>query len=86
MQMPNEEVGRELKVSELKPHTVVWLEKETWNVLTTMWVVEVSEAWVHFFAAAADVNFLATRTGPGREAITDDSGIPMKIYEYLGEG
>jgi hypothetical protein len=78
------EVGRELKVSELVPHTVVVLEKPG-RPLATMWVMGVSaRRFVHFFAGVTQTNFLAERTGEDGEWITDDSGIAMKMYKYLG--
>jgi hypothetical protein len=77
------EIGRELKVSELRPRTIVWLRKN--DRLATLWVMEVTEQGVHFRAGAIGVEFLALRTGPGGEQITDDSHTLMTIYEYLGK-
>ena len=79
------EVGRELKVSELKPRTIVWLYKEGRKTMGTMWVIEVGEVFVHFYAGEITMDFFALRCGPDLEKITDDSHIPMKMYEYLGE-
>lgn len=82
----NPEIGRELKVSELKPHTVVWILKEGRDVMATMWVVEIGDVYVHFFAQHASIpNFLALRCGPDLEQITDDSHVKMQIFEYLGK-
>jgi hypothetical protein len=78
------EVGRELKVSELVPRTIVVLKKETNPVFCTVWVVKVWADCVVFFAGELKTDFFAKRTGPGLERITDDSGIPMQIFEYLG--
>jgi hypothetical protein len=81
--MNRNEIGRELKVSELRPMTVVVLAKEGRNVMATVWVVAVGEIYVHF--RARDMGFYAERRGPGLEEITDDDHLPLKIYQYLGE-
>jgi hypothetical protein len=74
------EIGRELKVSELKPRTIVWLKKPG-RAMATVWVVVVHPEWVHFRASAIGMDFLAKRDGDG---VRDDD-LPMKIYEYLGK-
>jgi hypothetical protein len=78
------EIGRELKVSELKPETVVWLAKEGRDLLATMWVVEVGDLFVHFYAGATDMHFYAVRSGADLETVADDTHARMRIYEYLG--
>ena len=78
------EIGRELKVRELKPKTVVWLAKEGRDLMATMWVVEVGPNFVHFHAGAVLMDFLAERCGSDLEEITDDDNTPMKMFEYLG--
>ena len=77
----NPEVGRELKVSELKLKTVVVIWKQG-RPPATLWVIQIAESFVHFFAGEANINFLAKRAGEG---ITDDDGLPMKVFEYLGK-
>jgi hypothetical protein len=79
------EIGRELKVSELKWRTVVVLEKSGHPVMSTMWVAEVTNGYVLFTSGVLRTDFMAQRTGPDLEQITDNTGKPMKIYEYLGE-
>lgn len=79
------EIGRALLVSELKPRTVVWLQKEGREVVATVWVVAVMADYVHFRAGAIRTEFFARRYGPDLELLTDDSGLPMQAYEYLGE-
>lgn len=79
------EVGRELKVSELKVRTIVVLQKPGRNVLTTMWVADILPGSVCFRAGEIRTTFIATRTGTDLEQITDDTGVPMKVYEYLGK-
>ncbi|HXA24442.1 MAG TPA: hypothetical protein VNW90_19315 [Acetobacteraceae bacterium] len=81
----NNEIGRELKVSELKWRTVVVLAKANVPMLSTMWVAEVTKAYVLFTSGVLRMDFMAQRTGPDLEQITDNTGEPMKIYEYLGE-
>jgi len=78
------EIGRELKVSELNPRTVVWIAK-LGRPFASMWVVAVSDKLVHFRAGKVGMEFFALRTGLNQEGITDDSYIPMKVFEYLGE-
>src|SRR5215472_10938146 len=68
------EVGRELKVIDLKPRTVVWIAKLNRST-ASMWVVAVSEKLVHFRAGKVGMEFFALRTGPDSEQITDDSQI-----------
>jgi hypothetical protein len=79
------EIGRELKVSELRPRTIVWLAKEGRPAIATMWVIEVSEIYVHFRAGAVRTEFYAKRRGPDLEEITDDDNTHMRMFEYLGE-
>jgi hypothetical protein len=80
-----EEIGRELKVSELKSRTVVWLAKDECAHICTCWVVSVQRECVHFYMGGTGVNFLAKRCGPDMESVTDSTGKEMSIYEYLGE-
>ena len=88
------EVGRELKVSELKPKAVVCVWKATRpNVMATMWVVAVEDVYVEFYAGDVQshdagnlkMTFVAMRTGPDLDSITDNSHATMKMFEYLGE-
>jgi hypothetical protein len=81
------EIGRELKVSELVPETVVILHKPSSRIVAyaTMWVVQIGDTWVHFRAGAVETEFFALRCGPDLESITDDSHVLMQIYEYLGK-
>jgi hypothetical protein len=83
--MSHPEIGRELKVSELKPETIVVLMKQGRSVAATMWVIAVDDVFVLFRAGATQTDFLAQRCGEGLEQITDDDHIPMHVYEYLGE-
>ena len=84
MSGPVSEIGRELKVSELKPRTIVWLFKEGREVAATLWVVEIRPASVRFLAGKFGMEFLAKRCGPDLEQIADEDS-PMHVFEYLGE-
>jgi hypothetical protein len=77
------EIGRALLVSELKPRTIVWLQKQDTDCVATMWVVKVAPLFVHFRATRTE--FFARRYGPNMELLTDDSNLPLQAYEYLGE-
>jgi hypothetical protein len=77
------EVGRELLVKDLKPRTVICLQKEGCPHTATLWVIEILPDWVHFRATA--VEFFAKRYGPEKQLLRDDSGLPLQAYEYLGE-
>ena len=81
----SDEIGGELKVSQLKPQTVVWLAKEGRDTIATMWVVSIGEVYVHFRAGAVNTEFFAERCGADLETITDSHHVPMHIYEYLGQ-
>ncbi len=81
--MPNE-VGRELKASELKRRTVVVVEKPD-SGMATFWVVDVGDVYVHLRAGVVGVELFLMRCGKDLERVTDDSHAVMTIYEYLGE-
>ena len=83
MAMRNE-VGREMKVSELSPQMVVWLAKEGRDTMASVWVVEVGPIYVHFRAAAVGIELFLERRGPDLEAITDNTHTPMHIFEFRG--
>jgi hypothetical protein len=86
MTKPNHpEIGRALLVSDLKPHTVVWVQKEGVEAVATMWVVAVTAHWVQFRAGAVRTEFMARRYGPDDELLTDATDLPIQTYEYLGE-
>jgi hypothetical protein len=84
----NPEIGRELKVSELPPApSVVWVMKQGSPALASMRVVHIGKAHIHLVArpkGGVEFNLLLTRCGPDLEHITDDSHLPMAIFEYLG--
>lgn len=78
------EIGRELKVSELKIDTVVVVSKEG-RPAATMWVLTVTERLVLFRAGEIGMILILTRCGADLEQVQDDDRIPMQIREYLGE-
>jgi hypothetical protein len=71
------EIGRELKVSELKPGMVVVVHKPG-HPMGTAGVVAVRSRWIQFRTGVAR-EFLAQRIGEG---IRDD-GQPLMVYQYL---
>ena len=77
------EIGRELKVSDLQPRTIVCVRRG--DILATMWVVNVNPQNVSFWAGQLRAFFLARRTGPDLEDLADDKNRPLVIHEYLGE-
>jgi hypothetical protein len=80
----NREIGRELKVSELRPRSVVVLQKYG-RPCATWWVVEIGEMFVQLRAGLTGADFFAVRSGRNRERISDEFNRPMSVYEYLGE-
>jgi hypothetical protein len=79
------EIGRALFVSELRPETVVWLQKQGRDFIATVWVVTINPDWVKFRAGDLGVDLVIQRYGPDHELLRDDSSIPLQAYEYLGE-
>lgn len=79
------EIGPELKVSELHPPMVVAVQKSGHPVVATIWCVGVTAKHVFFHGAAIDLGFIAFRTGEALEQITDDTGQPMKMFQYHGK-
>jgi hypothetical protein len=75
------EIGRELKVSELKLKTVVVLHKPE-RPFITAWVVAIDDRFVCFALNKIGMGFLAQRQGDG---IIEDTGTAIQIFEYLGE-
>jgi hypothetical protein len=78
------EIGRELKASELVERTVVVL-KRPGSHTATYWVFKVQPEYVVFRAGAISMDFIAQRTGPDLEQITDDTGRLLHVHEYLGK-
>ena len=73
-----------MKASELKPGTIVVLERPD-SGAATFWVLGVTPEFVEFYAGAITAHFLARRIGPALEQITDDTGRMLRVFEYLGE-
>jgi len=78
----SEEIGRPLKVTELKPETVVLIGRN--GVLSSVWVVGVMPTLVEFYSGTIGLTFFARRTGPDLESLEDPKG-PLELLEYLGE-
>lgn len=64
---------------------MVCLKKDGRPVVVTAWVIEVYDEFVHFRMGELSTEFIALRTGPDSQQITDDTGVPMHIYKYLGK-
>jgi hypothetical protein len=79
------EIGRALLASDLKPETVVWAQKEGSDLVASVWVVSVTPEWVKFRAGDLHIDLMIRRYGPGNELLTDNTGLPIQTYEYLGE-
>jgi hypothetical protein len=79
----NNEIGRELKINELKERTVVIVGKENNPNLATMWVVQVGMDFVAFYMGETNMTFLAYLREDGH--LIDDSGKRILVFEYLGE-
>lgn len=77
----NPEFGRELLASELKEKTVVWITREDRNTFATIWVAEIDAAMVIFYAGETGINLITFRRG---EELHDDTGVRIRVYEYLG--
>lgn len=75
------EVGRELKPSDLKLESIVWVTKEGRNALATMWVVGVSNDCVRLYAGEIGTELILSREG---DRLRDDTA-QMHLYEYLGD-
>lgn len=81
---PDSQIGRELKVSELKPDTIVVVWKQGSRAAGTMWVRFIGLATVALYAGTIGATLLLARCGPDHEQVEDDDRVPMKLYEYLG--
>lgn len=78
----SDEVGRELKASELKAGEIVVIEPPGHSAMITMWVGEVREDTVVFYSGVKNwhvMNFVRD------DAVYDDQGRWVHVYEYLGE-
>ena len=82
MSGPKSRIGRELKVSELEPRTVVVLERPGGHA-ATVWVILIQPKYVVFRAGDICIALVAKRTGPDLEQITDAGG-SLRVHEYLG--
>lgn len=84
MSTPENEVGRELKASELRPKSVVVINPPGHpHAFLTMWVRDVTPKWVEFYAGELRwhvVNFVQPDG-----SIHDDQHRTVHVFEYLGE-
>jgi hypothetical protein len=81
--MPDNEVGRMLRVDELVVQSVVVLSREDRPHMFTAWVSLIGADYVAFTAGEIYTTFLAKRHPDGR--LTDDTDKRILVFEYLGE-
>ena len=79
----SEEMGRELLAHELQVKTVVILGREDRPYLVSIWVSEIGDDFVAFYAGDARTVLLASRHKDG--TLTDDTGKRIRVWEYLGK-
>jgi hypothetical protein len=81
----DDEVGRKLRVDELRERVVVCIRREDRTLWATMWVEAVSSMSVVFLAAAMEpqIHFMTFRRGD--DTLVDESGRTILVHEYLGE-
>jgi hypothetical protein len=79
------EIGRRLRVNELKERTVVVIRRADSRSALTMWIERISPTGVVFLAGGVEppIHFLAVRL-PQDLALIDDTGREIIVYEYLG--
>lgn len=77
------EIGRELKASELVPATVVAIQPPEQDAYLTFWVSEVTADTAMFFAGVANWYVLNFVRPDG--TIWDDKGRQVHVFEYLGK-
>lgn len=79
--MDNPEFGREMKVTELVPKTVVILSKQG-RPSITWWFIERVGQFATFFAG--DIRTTLILKVMEDESLQDSSGMTITINEYLG--
>jgi|HubBroStandDraft_6_1064221.scaffolds.fasta_scaffold426605_3 hypothetical protein len=77
------ELGRELKPSELRLRTVVVVGREDRATMYTAWVHSVGDDYVALLAGEIATVFLAKRRPD--DTLVDDTGKRVMVFEYLGE-
>ena len=75
------EVGRALSITDLKPGQVVVIAPPQRDILITMWVEFVDETSVSFYSGQFKWHVVNT-IKDGR--IVDDQDRVVKVFEYLG--
>jgi hypothetical protein len=79
---PDWEVGRLLAVEDLIVGTVVLVGREDRPFLMSVWVHEIAPKFVVFRAGAIHTLLIAERWPDGK--LTDDTGLRLHVFEYLG--
>lgn len=79
-----DEIGRPLRADELRPRQVVVIAPpDRPGVFMTMWVEEVRDNLVVFFAG--EMNWHVVNLVRDNGEIVDDQGRTVRVFEYLGE-
>ena len=81
---PKDEIGRPLRADELKPKQIVAIAPPGHpGMLLTMWVEEVRDNLVVFFAGEINVHVINIIRQDGE--LVDDADRVVRVFEYLGE-
>jgi hypothetical protein len=82
--MSQSEIGRELKVEDLKPPQVIVIAPPGGgNLRVTMWVTEVTPDLV--FCESGELNWTAISFRKPDGTMVDDRGRTVRMFEYLGQ-
>lgn len=82
----SDEIGRELRASDLKPRTIVVVkppDPQERNTHMTFWVRAVEPAYVVFYSAVLHWAVIAFVTPD--DTLADDQDRQVRVFEYLGE-
>jgi hypothetical protein len=80
---PLDEVGRELRVADLHVRMVVVLARPDSEKAVTAWVLRISEGFVFFYMGVTGITFMGKVCADG--TVVSGEGLPVSIFEYLGE-
>jgi hypothetical protein len=75
------EIGRRLRLDELKKKTVVVVAKVGNPNAVTAWVSEIHEDYVTFYMGVTKTTFIAKRQG---DDLVDNVNSTIEVFEFLG--
>jgi hypothetical protein len=78
----NPELGREMSAAELVVKSVVVIGRDDRPNWFTVWVRDIGQDYVAFWAGEARTILLVRIREDGK--LADDSGAEIHVYEYLG--